>query len=358
MEQTIAYGDGLLFLGSCFADEVGGICKGLGFDAMVNPFGVLYNPSSIAKAVKRLSTGEPFTCEEVVRVGEGYYCTFSHNTAFWRPSEDEMLAMVNQSLEKAHEHYKKAKWIIISLGTSWVFRSKATGDVVANCHKLPADQFERAFFTQGQSTQCLTELFRGNFVGPVEYDDNMFWTEFRDRLDEAVEIVLPLGIHGVENTDENVRKAKNAVEDVGIGRAFGAVGVRRIHENCFRQFGFRNGNDGERIRVEPPDDLIGIAHASDNGCCLARHWPPIKTSLDGILTATECVHERGLASSRTADDGNDGFGIKFFFKRVNVTQRLVERSGKILAVRPVRTSFKLVLELGQFPSFFRKTERA
>jgi len=163
MEQTIAYGDGLLFLGSCFADEVGGICKGLGFDAMVNPFGVLYNPSSIAKAVKRLSTGEPFTHEEVVRVGEGYYCTFSHNTAFWRPSEDEMLAMVNQSLEKAYEHYKKAKWIIISLGTSWVFRSKATGDVVANCHKLPADQFERAFFTQGQSTHCLTELFRGNF---------------------------------------------------------------------------------------------------------------------------------------------------------------------------------------------------
>ena len=163
LNHTIAYGDGLLFLGSCFADEVGGICKGLGFDAMVNPFGVLYNPSSIAKAVKRLSTGEPFTCEEVVRVGEGYYCTFSHNTAFWRPSEDEMLATVNQSLEKAHEHYKKAKWIIISLGTSWVFRSKATGDVVANCHKLPPDQFERAFFTQGQSTQCLTELFRGNF---------------------------------------------------------------------------------------------------------------------------------------------------------------------------------------------------
>ena len=47
LEQTIAYGDGLLFLGSCFADEVGGICRGLGFDAMVNPFGVLYNPASM-----------------------------------------------------------------------------------------------------------------------------------------------------------------------------------------------------------------------------------------------------------------------------------------------------------------------
>ena len=59
LEQTIAYGDGLLFLGSCFADEVGGICRGLGFDAMVNPFGVLYNPASIAQSVQRLDSGHP-----------------------------------------------------------------------------------------------------------------------------------------------------------------------------------------------------------------------------------------------------------------------------------------------------------
>ena len=162
LEQTVHYGDGLLFLGSCFADEVGSLFRGLGFNAMVNPFGVLYNPSSIALALKRLSTGTPFTHEDVIRVGEGYYCTFSHNTAFWRPSEKELLETVNKALEKAYKHYQKAKWIVISLGTSWVFRNKTTGDVVANCHKLPANQFERQFFTIGQSIHCLTEMFRGN----------------------------------------------------------------------------------------------------------------------------------------------------------------------------------------------------
>ena len=162
LSQTIHYADGLLFLGSCFADEVGGICRGMGFDAMVNPFGVLYNPSSIALALKRLNTGTPFTHEDVIQVGDGFYCTFSHNTAFWKPSEKELLETINQALAKAHEHYQKAKWIVISLGTSRVFRLKTTGDVVANCHKLPANQFERQFFTLGQSTHCLTEMFRGN----------------------------------------------------------------------------------------------------------------------------------------------------------------------------------------------------
>lgn len=158
LNQTIRYGDGLLFLGSCFADEVGSICKGLGFNAMVNPFGVLYNPSSIALAMKRLSTGEPFTQKEIVKVGEGYYCTFSHNTSFWRPSEVTLLETVNQSLEKAHEHYKKSRWIVISLGTSWAFRHNTTGDVVANCHKLPANQFERELLPVEKSVQCLSEI--------------------------------------------------------------------------------------------------------------------------------------------------------------------------------------------------------
>ena len=160
MEQTVHYADGLLFLGSCFADEVGGICRGLGFDALVNPFGVLYNPSSIALAMKRLSTRTPFTHEDVIRVGEGYYCTFSHNTTFWRSSEKELLDTVNQALETAHEHYQKAKWIVISLGTSWVFRKKTTGDVVANCHKLPANRFEREFLTVEQSKTLLSELVK------------------------------------------------------------------------------------------------------------------------------------------------------------------------------------------------------
>ena len=160
LEQTISYGDGLLFLGSCFADEVGGICHGLGFDALVNPFGVLYNPASIAQSVERLHSGNPFCHEEVVQVGEGQYCTFSHNTAFWNRSEDALLEQVNQSLAEAHTHFLKSKWIIVSLGTSWVFQDKETQKVVSNCHKLPAARFERLFLSMEQSVQFLSKMVR------------------------------------------------------------------------------------------------------------------------------------------------------------------------------------------------------
>ena len=160
MEQTVHYADGLLFLGSCFADEVGGICRGLGFDALVNPFGVLYNPASIAQAMERLQSGKPFSHDEVIAVGEEYYCTFSHNTAFWNTSENALLEQVNESLKAAHEHFLKSKWVVLSLGTSWVFRNKTMGDVVANCHKLPANRFEREFLTVEQSKTLLSELVK------------------------------------------------------------------------------------------------------------------------------------------------------------------------------------------------------
>ena len=158
MEQTIRYGDGLLFLGSCFADEVGSLYRGLGFDAMVNPFGVLYNPASITQSVERLNSGKPFCHDDVIRVGEGQCCTFSHNTAFWNTTEEALLQQVNQSLAEAHAHFLDSKWVVISLGTSWVFRNKETQEVVSNCHKLPAYQFERQFLSVEQSSQYLSEI--------------------------------------------------------------------------------------------------------------------------------------------------------------------------------------------------------
>ena len=162
LEQTIHYGDGLLFLGSCFADEVGSICRSLGFDALVNPFGVLYNPASIAQSVERLGSGKPFIHDEVIAVGEGQYCTFNHNTAFWHDTEATLLEHVNESLKTAHDHFLKAKWVIISLGTSWVFRNKENGQVVSNCHKLSARHFDREFLSVEQSADYLSKMLQAH----------------------------------------------------------------------------------------------------------------------------------------------------------------------------------------------------
>jgi hypothetical protein len=109
-----------------------------------------------------LDNGKPFTHDEVIQVGEGYYCTFSHNTAFWNVSETALLEQVNENLKAAHEHFLKSKWVMVSLGTSWVFRHKETHQVVANCHKLPARQFDRELLSVQQSADCLAEMLQAH----------------------------------------------------------------------------------------------------------------------------------------------------------------------------------------------------
>ncbi len=158
LPQSILYGDGLLFLGSCFADEIGSICSGLGFNAQVNPFGTLYNPFSVLMSLLRLQSGQPFGHNEVIEVGEGYYCTFSHNTDFWCPTEESLFDKVNPHLAEVHNHFFHTKWIVISLGTSWVFRDRASGNVVSNCHKLPAYRFERLLLNTQSTTKLLSDL--------------------------------------------------------------------------------------------------------------------------------------------------------------------------------------------------------
>lgn len=162
LTPTISYGDGILFLGSCFADEVGSICKGLGFDAQVNPFGVLYNPMSIANAIHRLRSDVPFTHKEVIRTGEEFYCTFSHNTEFWSRSENDLLKRVNDSLAQAHGHFTQSKWIVVSLGTAWVYRYRETLEVVANCHKMPSHLFDRFCLSLPSVVTVLSDMVKSN----------------------------------------------------------------------------------------------------------------------------------------------------------------------------------------------------
>lgn len=141
----ISYNDKILILGSCFADNIGQKLIQAGFNVCLNPFGTLYNPVSVNKALERISKGKLFSKEDCVEMGAGagLICSFSHHTSFARPSCEEFLLAANSSIEKAHYFYKNCNKLIITLGTSWCYVLKSTGETVANCLKRNASEFRR-----------------------------------------------------------------------------------------------------------------------------------------------------------------------------------------------------------------------
>ena len=154
----ISFEDNVFVLGSCFADSVGGRMLNAGFNVCVNPFGTLYNPLSIAKAIKRLDSGKPFTTEECVEMGAGagLVCSFSHHTSFARANVADFLEGANESLKEASFKWKSCNKVIISLGTIWCYFRD--GEVVSNCLKRPQAEFERRALTLEQTRATLQDI--------------------------------------------------------------------------------------------------------------------------------------------------------------------------------------------------------
>ena len=108
----------MLFVGSCFADRIGKRFQEEKFRAVVNPFGVMYNPASILHTVKRVAEADP------------------------------SLFPLKSSLPKT---------VFLTLGTNHVYRLKETGEIVDNCQKRPAALFNEEELTVDQCADYLQQ---------------------------------------------------------------------------------------------------------------------------------------------------------------------------------------------------------
>ena len=136
----------MLLLGSCFAENIGTRLAGNKFNVDINPFGTLYNPASIAAALRMLLHPQRFTAGDLFG-HEGVYHSFAHHSRFSSTSETECLRNINDRLEASANGFRKTAYLVVTLGTAYVYRLKSSGEVVANCHKLPEKMFDRSMLT-------------------------------------------------------------------------------------------------------------------------------------------------------------------------------------------------------------------
>ena len=146
--------EGVVTLGSCFADAIGRRLEEGGFRVERNPFGTLYNPLSVASALERIIDCREITTEDLVQ-HEGLWHSWHHHGAFSRPTAQECLDICNSRIRQAHKALAEAKVLLLTFGTAYVFSltpgsspaGEGSGMVVANCHKLPPWHFTRRRMT-------------------------------------------------------------------------------------------------------------------------------------------------------------------------------------------------------------------
>lgn len=119
----------MLFVGSCFADNIGRRFVDDKFRATVNPYGVMYNPASIMHTVKR------WTGELVAAQSEA----------------SDSGSDVRQAADEAPQT------AVFTLGTNHVYILNETGEIVDNCRKRPQRLFTERELSVDECADYLRE---------------------------------------------------------------------------------------------------------------------------------------------------------------------------------------------------------
>jgi hypothetical protein len=156
-KNDITYHDRIVLFGSCFSTHLGNKFERLKFSALQNPFGILYNPASIASALEMVAVKKHFTKHDFFQE-EDIYKSFHLHSSLAGTNLEPLRNMVNKKIDFSYKFAQKSTWFFITLGTATVFLLKETGEIVANCHKQPSVLFEQKWLTVEQTLFYLEKI--------------------------------------------------------------------------------------------------------------------------------------------------------------------------------------------------------
>lgn len=128
--------------GSCFAENIAEYFRFYRFALLSNPFGVLYNPVSILNSVKIVKSKKRFLLDDLV-FHQSEYHSFYHHSDFSNHNREECLRKINSGIDETYSYLNETDVIIISYGTSFVYKHKERGIIVSNNHKISANEFQK-----------------------------------------------------------------------------------------------------------------------------------------------------------------------------------------------------------------------
>jgi hypothetical protein len=159
-ENRITYRSGILFMGSCFTENIGSMMQALQFRVDLNPFGINYNPSSVSRNLWALLNGKKYTRKDLHEANDRWF-SFDHHSQFSGSDPDACLRNINDRILSSRERLQDTDYLLLTWGTAWVYVLKESAAVVSNCHKLPAGNFSRHLLSVSQVVDTYTKLFAG-----------------------------------------------------------------------------------------------------------------------------------------------------------------------------------------------------
>jgi lysophospholipase L1-like esterase len=124
---------------------------------VVNPFGIIFNPVSLEKLILRSIHKNYFTANDIFYYNEAWHCYEVHSELS-NPDKSEFLEALNRLIDSTNQQLSNSTHVIVTLGTSWVYRHIESNEIVANCHKVPQKQFVKKILSIAQIEASLQNI--------------------------------------------------------------------------------------------------------------------------------------------------------------------------------------------------------
>ena len=145
-KNLIDYHSKVLLLGSCFSENIGNKFDYFKFESIQNPFGILFHPIAIENLINNAINCKKYSDDEIIFQNERWH-SFDAHSNLSDENKNQLLETLNTKTSLTHQTLKETTHLIITLGTSWVYRYIESDSIVANCHKIPQKKFLKELLT-------------------------------------------------------------------------------------------------------------------------------------------------------------------------------------------------------------------
>lgn len=137
----------IITAGSCFADVFGQYLSDHKINCLSNPYGVIFNPVSLFRLLNQ-SLGKQPVMKNLLTQNQGQWFHYDFHSRYHHEDSGKLENDLNRLHQETGAFLRKANYLIITLGTAFVYRLVRNEYIVANCHKQPSQTFKRELLTQ------------------------------------------------------------------------------------------------------------------------------------------------------------------------------------------------------------------
>ncbi len=147
----------ILTLGSCFAEHIGQKLLDFKWQGLNAPFGTLFHPLALSKLL-RLAVEKADLEEELFVEQDGAIFHHDLHSRFFAQDALTLQKQWRETASQVRSVLQKSPCVLLTLGTAWVYERKAGGQLVANCHKRPADHFQKRLLRIEEILHALDDI--------------------------------------------------------------------------------------------------------------------------------------------------------------------------------------------------------